>query len=144
MQVTSLEQLKNIKKTEIVELPCFEDGTPFIAELKRPNVINLICTGKMPNSLLKIATDMFSRGLTETEITKKVADAKGMQEVFNMLTFLAKESLVNPTYAQLEELGITLGVEQLNAILSFTQGGVKALENFRKQQGNSKSSKSSN
>ena len=40
MQVTSLEQLKNIKKTEIVELPCFEDGTPLIAELKRPNVNN--------------------------------------------------------------------------------------------------------
>ena len=135
MQVTSLEQLKNIKKTEVVELPNFEDGTPFVAELKRPNVINLICTGKMPNSLLKIATDMFSRGLTEAEITKKVADAKGMQEVFNMLTFLAKESLVNPTYAQLEELGITLEIGQLNAILSFTQGGVKALENFRKQQG---------
>lgn len=136
MQVTSLEQLKNIKKTDIVELPSFEDGTPFVAELKRPNVINLICTGKMPNSLLKIATDMFSRGLTETEITKKVADAKGMQEVFNMLTFLAKESLVNPTYKELEKAGIQLDVNQLNAILSFTQGGVKALENFRKQQGN--------
>ena len=144
MQVTSLEQLKNIKKTEIVELPCFEDGTPFIAELKRPNVINLICTGKMPNTLLKIASDMFSKGMSEKEISQKVSDPKGLKEMFDMLTFLAKESLVNPTYKELEEVGIQLDVNQLNAILSFTQGGVKALENFRKQQGNSKSSKSSN
>ena len=32
MQITSLEQLQAIKQTEIVELPSFEDGTPFEAE----------------------------------------------------------------------------------------------------------------
>ena len=90
----------------------------------------------MPNTLLKIASDMFSKGMSEKEISQKVSDPKGLKEMFDMLTFLAKESLVNPTYKELEEAGIQLDVNQLNAILSFTQGGVKALENFRKQQGN--------
>ena len=30
MQITSIEQLQAIKQTEIVELPSFEDGTPFV------------------------------------------------------------------------------------------------------------------
>ncbi len=39
MQVTSLEQLKNIKLSEIVELPSFEDGTPLIVEIRKPNMM---------------------------------------------------------------------------------------------------------
>ena len=35
MQITSLEQLQAIKQTEIVELPSFEDGTPFVVEIKK-------------------------------------------------------------------------------------------------------------
>ena len=35
MQITSIEQLQAIKQTEIVELPAFEDGTPFVVEIKK-------------------------------------------------------------------------------------------------------------
>ena len=51
----------------------------------------------------KIASDMFSKGMSEKEISQKVSTATGLKEMFDMLTFLAKESLVNPTYKELEE-----------------------------------------
>ena len=60
MEITSLEQLKSIRKSEIVELPNFEDGTPLIVEIKRPNMMQLITSGKIPNTLLSISMDMFN------------------------------------------------------------------------------------
>ena len=48
LQVTSLEQLKQVKQTDIVNLGKFEDGTEFIAELKRPDVMALAVEGKIP------------------------------------------------------------------------------------------------
>ena len=60
MQITSLEQLQAIKQTEIVELPAFEDGTPFIVEIKKPNMMQLMTSGKIPNTLLSVATEMFN------------------------------------------------------------------------------------
>ena len=60
MQITSLEQLQAVKQTEIVELPSFEDGTPFVVEIKKPNMMQLITSGKIPNTLLKVAMDMFN------------------------------------------------------------------------------------
>ncbi len=133
MQVTSLEQLKNIKTTNTVELPSFEDGTPFIAELKKPNMLSLMAAGKIPNSLLTVATDMFQKGKTQQVIDKALGNANDMKELFSLLNVLAKATLVSPTYAELQEAGIELSEQQLSAILSFTQGGVKALERFRNQ-----------
>ena len=60
LQVTNLEQLKKVKRTEIVELGKFEDGTPFVAELKRPNMMELIAHKKIPNTLLTEATQLFN------------------------------------------------------------------------------------
>ena len=59
LQVTSLEQLKQVKQTDIVSLGKFEDGTTFVAELKRPNMMNLIAHKKIPNTLLTEATQLF-------------------------------------------------------------------------------------
>lgn len=133
MQVTSLEQLKNIKTTTIVELPQFEDGTPFVAELKKPNMLSLMAAGKIPNSLLNIASDMFQKGRTQQVIDNALEDANSMKELFSLLNVLAKATLVKPSYSELQNAGIELNEQQLSAILSFAQGGVKALERFRNQ-----------
>ena len=143
MNVTSLEQLKNIKKVDIVELPSFDDGTPFIAELKKPNMLMLMANGHIPNTLLNVAMDIFQNGKGQETIDKALNDPKDLKVLTELLLVLAKACLVNPGFKQLEDLGIELNENQLSAILTYAQGGVVALESFRKQQADIKSSEPS-
>lgn len=143
MNVTSLEQLRNIKINDIVELPSFDDGTPFVAELKKPNMLMLMANGHIPNTLLNVAMDIFQNGKGQETIDKALNDPKDLKVLTELLLVLAKACLVNPSFKQLEDLGIELNENQLSAILTYAQGGVVALENFRKQQTNIKSSEPS-
>ena len=135
MQITSLEQLKAIKQTEIVELPPFEDGTTFIVEIKKPNMMQLMTSGKIPNTLLSVATDMFN-GKTGQVMGKASEDIKTIKELVGMMNVLAEASLVNPSYKDIKKANIELTENQLMAILMYSQGGVKSLENFRNKQAN--------
>ena len=135
MKITSLEQLKSIRQSEIVELPNFEDGTPLIVEIKRPNMMQLITSGKIPNTLLSISMDMFNgKGSEVTE--KAMNDAKALKELVQMMEVIAEVSLVKPSYKDIKSANIELNEMQLMAILTYSQGGIKALENFRNGQTN--------
>lgn len=138
MQITSLEQLQSLKQTEIVELPSFEDGTPLVVEIKKPNMMNLLASGKVPNTLLSVATEMFN-GKTGQVMGKASEDIKTLKELVGMMEVLAEASLINPTYKDIKKLNIQLTENQLMAILMYSQGGVKALENFRNQQAGTES-----
>lgn len=133
MQVTSLEQLQQMKRTEVVELPSFEDGTPLVVEIKKPNMMQLLAGGKIPNTLLSTAMDMFN-GKTGEKMTKASDNFKDLKELVAMMEVIAEASLVTPKYKDLKKLNIDLTDDQLMAILMYSQGGVKSLENFRKQQ----------
>ena len=133
MQITSLEQLQAIKQTEIVELPSFEDGTPFVVEIKKPNMMQLLTSGKIPNTLLSVATEMFN-GKTGQVMGKASEDIKTLKELVGMMEILAEASLVKPSYKDIKELNIQLTENQLMAILMYSQGGIKSLEKFRNQQ----------
>ena len=135
MQITSIEQLQAIKQTEIVELPAFEDGTPFIVEIKKPNMMQLMTSGKIPNTLLSVATEMFN-GNTGEVMGKASEDIKTLKELVGMMNVLAEASLVKPAYKDIKKANIELTENQLMAILMYSQGGVKSLENFRNQQAN--------
>lgn len=74
LQVTSLEQLKQVKQTDIVNLGKFEDGTEFIAELKRPDVMALAVEGKIPNTLLTEVTKLFNG---KNKLASKVLENNG-------------------------------------------------------------------
>lgn len=135
MQITSLEQLQAIKQTEIVPLPDFEDGTPLVVEIKKPNMMQLMVSGKIPNTLLTIATEMFN-GKTGQVMGKASEDIKTLKDLVGIMEVLAEASLVKPSYKDIKKLNIQLTENQLMAILMYSQGGVKSLENFRKQQAN--------
>ena len=132
MQVTSLEQLKNIKVTDIVNLGKFEDGTELIAEVKKPNLMQLMVEGKVPNTLMSVAMGMFKKGSGEL-VGKAVEDIDALKELVGMMEVFAEASLVNPSYQQIKDIGLHLTESQLIGILQFAQGGVKALEDFRMQ-----------
>ena len=143
MQVTSLEQLKNIKLNDVVELPSFDDGTPFIAELKKPNMMMLMANGSIPNNLLNVAMDIFKDNKTKEVVDKALNNPNDFQVLTNLLVVLAEACLVKPSYKQLKDLGIELNENQLSAILTYSQGGLKALETFRIKQTNTENIESS-
>lgn len=133
MNITSLEQLKQIKNTEIIELPAFDDGTPLNVEVKKPNMMQLIANGKIPNTLLSSAMDMFN-GKAGEKMVKASNNVGDLKELVGMMNVIAEASLVRPTYKEIKSLGIDLTDNQLMGLLMYSQGGIKALENFRNQQ----------
>lgn len=131
MDITSLSQLTKYAEGQIVELPAFAEGQPFVARIRRPSILALAKSGKIPNSLLKTANGLFN-GDTQT----KNKDSY-LKDVFDVLDVICDACFMEPTYAQLREAGVELTDDQYMFIFNYTQTGVMALDSFRKQQRNS-------
>ena len=126
---TSLDRLEKYAQGEVVSLPPFGGDMPFNARLTRPSLMYLCKCGIIPNQLLTKAADMFSHG------TKAMAsmDDNTMSDFYDILHAVAGASLVEPTLADIESAGLQLTDEQLMAIFNYSQNGVRALEQFRRQ-----------
>lgn len=125
-QVTSLEQLKQYANGNIVRLPDFAEGQPFVAKLKRPSILGMAKQGKIPNSLLVKTNELFLQsGSLDTE------ENSMMQEIYDVIDLIARETFVEPTYEEIKSTGIELTDEQMMFIFNYSQQGVKALESFR-------------
>lgn len=129
-KVTSIETLKQYTQGTVVPLTGFDGDpdNPFVVRLKRPSMLALAKSGKIPNALLSTATDLFANGSNAVDED----DETMMSRMFDMCVLMAKASMVEPTYEQLEEIGLELTDEQFIEIFNFTQKGVKALTGFRK------------
>lgn len=127
--ITTIEQLKQYTSGQVVELPPFAEGQKFYARLKRPSLLGMVRSGKIPNSLLTKANELF------------VSDNSGfdpdeedmMEQMFDVLELMAKETFVEPSYDEIKSAGITLTDEQMMFIFNYSQQGVKALESFRSE-----------
>lgn len=128
-QVTTIEELKSYQHGQLVELPPFAEGQPFIARLRRPSLMVLIKSGKIPNQLIAMATKMFANGGGAIDSD----DADSIVELLDVVDVLAEAAFVQPTYKQLQEAGIQLTDDQYMALFSYTQNGVEGLKSFRKQ-----------
>lgn len=117
MEVTNINDLKKFNDGEVVELPSFDDDTPFVAKLKRPSLLALCKAGAIPNQLLGAAQEIFE-GKQRSNI-KNYAD---------VLDIVIKEALVEPAYDDVKDL---LTDMQRIAIFSYTQNGIKGLLPFR-------------
>ena len=125
-QVTSLEQLKQYVNGNIVRLPDFAEGQPFVAKLKRPSILGMAKRGRIPNSLLVKTNELFVQsGSLDTE------ENSMMQEIYDVIDLIASETFVEPTYDEIKSTGIELTDEQMMFIFNYSQQGVKALESFR-------------
>lgn len=123
--ITSIEQLKQYSEGTIVELPPFGGGQPFVARIKRPSMMGLVKSGKIPNSLLNTANSLFAGGRID------IKDDEALTKVFSVLDVICEECFLEPTYAQLKESKVELTDDQYMFVFNYTQRGVKALENFR-------------
>lgn len=123
-EVTSLAALSLYAQGQLVELPGFGEGQPFFARLRRPSILGLTKSGKIPNALLAAATELFT-GKQDKDDPVDLAEIVGVVEV------ICESAFVEPTYQQIQEIGLQLTDEQLMAVFNYSQRGVKALEPFR-------------
>lgn len=127
MKVTSILDLQEYAKGAVVELPGFAEGQPFVARLRRPSMLVLAKSGKIPNELLATADSLFNG-------TKRATNnPNALKEITGILEIMAEAALVEPSYSDLKEVGLDLTDEQFMAIFNYTQAGVRALDSFRSQ-----------
>lgn len=124
-KVTTIEDLKEYAKGQIVQLPPFADGQPLIVRMKRPSLMILAKSGKIPNKLLKTATEMFNGEKSTDE-----EDFDALSKTLDLLEIICEASLVEPKYKDFKSAGIDLSDEQLIAIFNYTQRGIEALNSF--------------
>lgn len=127
LKITTLNDLESYSKGQIVALPPFAEGQPFIARIKRPSMLQMVANGVIPNTLLIKAQELF---LEQTE-SFDPDDSDMMKQMLQILEIVAKESLLEPTYNSIKECGLQLTDDQLMFIYNYSQQGVKILEPFR-------------
>lgn len=125
--VTSIADLKSYVQGQIVELPPFAEGMPFVARLRRPSMLFLAKTGQIPNTLLAKAGQLFNGGGASFDSD----DTNMLSDVYDIAMVVIKASLVSPTIDEIHDAGLELSDDQIMAIFNYTQGGIKALEQFR-------------
>lgn len=129
MQITSANDLQSYAAGVVVRLPDFAEGQPFVARIRRPSMLALAKSGKIPNSLLTAAGELFSKGGEGLD-----ADNENMlSDMYNIMYIICKSALIQPSMEEIEGAGLELSDEQMMAIFNYSQTGVKALESFRKE-----------
>ena len=89
-KVTSIEELKKVAFGEIVELPSFVQGVPFYARLKRPSMLAMTKSGRIPNDLLVEANKLFVNG-TASVATQNQMDSEMMKGLFDVLDIICED-----------------------------------------------------
>jgi hypothetical protein len=127
LEITDIETLVKSASGEVVQLPSFTESVPFIARVKRPSLLGLVKSNKIPNNLLVKTNELFIQDGAgfDTE------DSNMMKDLCDVLETIAGETLVEPSYDDLKAAGVELTDEQLMALFNYSQRGVVALESFR-------------
>lgn len=131
MEITSLTSLEQYAQGQVVQLPSFAANQPFIARLRRPSLLLLIKSGKIPNTLLATANSLFAGNGFDSKDPSALSDVVGVMDV------ICEASFLEPSWEQLKSVGIELTDEQYMAVFNYSQQGIKALEPFREQPENS-------
>lgn len=129
LKPTSVNALNSYNQGQIVELPPFAEGQPLVARMSRPSIMFLAKAGKIPNSLLSKAGELFAGS------GKALAsdDSNMLNEVYDIMHTIAEASLIEPTLADIEGAGLQLTDDQLTFIFNYSQNGVQTLEQFRRK-----------
>ena len=125
--ITTMSQLSSYAKGNIVRLPDFAENQPLVVMLRRPSLLVLMKSGKIPNSLLNTASELF-----EGKSKATAADPESISKMFDVMNIIAEASLVSPTFEEITNAGIQLTDEQLIAIFNYSQRGIQGLQSFRK------------
>lgn len=137
LKITSFDELVSVSQGDVVELPPFAEGHPFVARLRRPSLLSMVKAGKVPNELLVEANKLFANGTGR--VAKDNQDNPSMmKDMFVIMEEVCKASFIEPSYDDIVRAGVELTDEQQMFVFSYSQSGVEALKSFRKQRGSSK------
>lgn len=129
MHITTLSDLQSYASGTVVRFPDFGDGQPLVARVRRPSMLMLAKQGKIPNSLLTAAGELFSKGGGGLD-----ADNENMlSDMYNIMDIIAEAALIQPTLTEIKSVGLELSDDQMMAIFNYSQAGIKALESFRQE-----------
>lgn len=128
-KITDVNALQGYANGIVVRLPDFAEGQPLIAKIKRPSMLALAKSGKIPNSLLNAAGTLFAEGGSGLDVD----NPNMLKEMYEVCKVICEASLIQPTLAEIESAGLELTDEQIMVIFNYSQVGVKALENFREE-----------
>ena len=106
------------KNGEVIDLPGFDENTPFNARVKRPSLMELCAKEIIPNTLLAEAQQLFEGDLQKGNLLKYNEIMRKVCEV----------ALIEPKYSDVVDI---LTDEQIVTIFDYTQKGVVALLPFR-------------
>ena len=86
-------------------------------------------SGKIPNTLLTTAGELFSKGGggLDADNTNMLGD------MYDIMHIICEAALIQPTMQEIESAGLQLSDDQMMAIFNYSQAGVKALESFRQE-----------
>ena len=133
-KVTTFEELTKYSNGVVMELTPFSESQPFVARLKRPDLIDVITT-EFPNELLGVAYELFNSGEQEQKHENKDPDKvfKESAERKKVLEIIAKATLVEPSFEEIEKAGMKLTLVQLLEIYEYVNRGVENLKFFREE-----------
>jgi len=129
MHVTSLDELSMYARGIVVRFPDFAEGQPFVARVKRPSLLALAKSGRIPNSLLTTAGSLFTNAGSGLD----ASDPKMLSDLHDICEVVCQATLIEPSYEQIKQAGLELSDDQVMAIFSYTQTGVEALKSFRQE-----------
>lgn len=129
MRITTVSDLQAYAAGTVVRFPDFGDGQPFVARVRRPSMLVLAKMGKIPNSLMTTAGELFSKGGGGLD-----SDNENMLgDMYNIMDIIATAALIQPSMEEIKSVGLELSDDQMMAIFNYTQTGIKALESFRQE-----------
>ena len=129
-KITSIDDLVKYQQGTMVELPAFAEGQPFIARLKRPSLLAMVKSKKIPNKLLTSANTLFAG--KELDIDNENA----MDNMFEIFDIVCDACFVEPTYQAMKDADIELTDDQYVAVFNYSQKGLDGLNAFRKDKAN--------
>lgn len=100
-RVTSLDDIRAQTEPQIVELPGFREGTYIYVKLRMVDITPRLMELRIGNPLLAEAQKMAKDGLTREEIAGRLDHSAGAKDMLPLLDEIAKESMVDPTHAEI-------------------------------------------
>ncbi len=131
-KVVTLDDLKKLAQGEIVELPSFVGDDTICVRLRRPSLIQMVKSGKIPNTLLEDANTLFTSGAAG--VARKgdsSKDPEALAKMCELLDIICEASFVEPTYKDIKSAGVELTDSQRLAVFAYMQNGVESLKSFR-------------
>ena len=129
-KITSIDDMLKSSKGELVDLPGFNDGEVMTVRLRRPSMLNMIKSGKIPNELLTDANRLFSKGTSSMAENAVISNPDSLKDMMQLLETVCESAFVEPSYQEIKGAGIELTDSQMLAVFEYTQNGVGNLKSF--------------